>query len=241
MTAAAEQAKKTLLSWSTGKDSAWALHLLRQDPETAIVGLFTTVNEAFQRVAMHATRVDLLRLQARSVSLPVRIIPIPYPCTDEQYAAIMGSFTTQCAAEGIERMAFGDIFLRDVRDYREQQLRGTGIEPVFPLWGMPTADLAAAMLSAGIGAYVSCLDPKKVPPEFAGRRWSESLLEALPQGVDPCGENGEFHTVVVGGPMFREAITVEVGERVERDGFVFADVVPLTPAAPSARPGDVRA
>ena len=218
--------KKTLLSWSSGKDSAWALHSLRNDPEIDLAGLFTTVNETFGRVCMHATRLDLLHRQADAAGLPLHVINIPYPCGNEQYGAIMRSFIDESLADGIERMAFGDLFLQDVRDYRENQLLGTGITPIFPLWGIPTGTLAERMLASGMEAYVSCVDPGKLPAAFVGRRWSRTLLDEFAANVDPCGENGEFHTVVVGGPFFDSPIDVRIGETVERDGFVFADIIP---------------
>ncbi|HEY6000899.1 MAG TPA: ATP-binding protein [bacterium] len=220
--------RRTLLSWSSGKDAAWALHVLRDDPAIEVAGLFTVVNERHGRAAMHATRVELLERQAGAVGLPLRTIPIPDPCTDEQYRAAMGGFVATCVAEGVACMAFGDLFLQDVRTYRETQLAGTGIEPIFPLWGIPTAELAQRMLDAGLAAYVSCVDLAKLPADFAGRRWSRELLSALPPGCDPCGENGELHTVVVDGPMFRHAVPVAIGERLERAGFAFADIVPAS-------------
>ena len=219
--------KNTLLSWSSGKDSAWALHSLRNDPEIELLGLFTTVNETFGRVCMHATRLELLQRQAEAVGLPIHVINIPYPCDNDQYGAIMKSFIDQSLADGIECMAFGDLFLQDVRDYRENQLLGTGITPIFPLWGIPTGTLAQRMLKSGTEAYISCVDPRKIPAAFAGRRWSLALLDEFAATVDPCGENGEFHTVVVDGPFFNNPIHVHIGETVERDGFVFADIIPV--------------
>ncbi|MBN1670568.1 MAG: adenine nucleotide alpha hydrolase [Kiritimatiellae bacterium] len=219
--------KQVLLSWSSGKDSAWALHLLRRDPAVEVVGLFSVLNARFNRVSMHATRADLLRRQAQAAGLPLETIKLPDPCTMEQCDAVMGEFVAGCAAKGIERMAFGDLFLEDVRGYREKQMAGTGIEPLFPLWGMPSAELAEGMLAAGLVAYLSSVDLKKLPVSFAGRRWSHELLRELPAGVDPCGENGELHTVVAAGPMFAAPIAVEVGEIVERNGFAYADIVPV--------------
>jgi uncharacterized protein (TIGR00290 family) len=220
--------KKTLLSWSSGKDSAWALHLLQQDHRIELLGLFTVMNQKYNRVSMHATRLELLERQAAAVGLPLRTINLPNPCTFEQCDVIMRQFVTESAAQGIECMAFGDLFLEDVRKYREKQLRGTGIDPVFPLWAMPTRELAEQMLSAGLNAYVSSVDLKKLPSSFAGRKWSRELIAELPQGCDPCGENGEIHTVSVGGPMFRKAIPVTIGEIVERNGFAYADIIPMS-------------
>jgi len=215
------------VSWSSGKDSAWALHALRRDPEVEVVGLFSTINERYQRVAMHATRVELLQRQAGAVGLPIQTISLPDPCTNEQYDAIMGGFIQNSVGTGIECMAFGDLFLADIRAYRENQLRATGIEPVFPLWGMPTGELAERMLAAGVEAYVSSVDLKKLPVRFVGRRWSRQLLAEFPPEIDPCGENGEIHTVIVNGPMFSHSIPVQIGEIIERDGFAYADIIPL--------------
>ena len=219
--------KKTLLSWSSGKDSAWAFHLLRQSPGLEVVGLFTVVNRACQRVSMHATRMDLLHRQADAVDLPLQIIQLPDPCTKEECDALMSDFVATSASKGIECMAYGDLFLEDIRNYRESQLKGTRIEPLFPLWRIPTGDLAERMISAGLEAYVSSVDLKKLPAGFAGRKWGRELIAEFPKGIDPCGENGEIHTVVVAGPMFREAIPVTVGEVVERDGFAYADILSI--------------
>ena len=219
--------KRTLLSWSSGKDSAWALHLLRQDPDVEVLGLLTVVNQAYQRVSMHATRMELLHCQADGVDLPLQIINLPDPCTNEECGALMSDFVTNSASKGIECMAYGDLFLGEIRHYRENQLRGTGIEPLFPSWGIPTRALTEQMLSAGIQAYVSSVDLKKLPARFAGRKWARDLIAEFPEAIDPCGENGEIHTVVVGGPMFRETIPVTIGEIVERDGFAYADIIPL--------------
>lgn len=221
--------KKTLLSWSSGKDSAWALHVLRQAGDLDLRGLFTVINQKYQRVSMHAVRLELLQLQAEAAGLPLRVIEIPYPCSDEQYRAIMHTFVSEAVAAGTECMAFGDLYLPEVRAYRESRLQGTGIEPVFPLWELPTQGLAVQMLSAGMEAYLSCVDPSKLPAGLSGRQWSRELIAELPEGVDPCGENGEFHTVVVGGPMFSRRIPVTIGETVEREGFVFTDVIPQAP------------
>jgi uncharacterized protein (TIGR00290 family) len=218
---------KTLLSWSSGKDSAWALHVLRRDPAAELCGLFSVVNAKYQRVSMHATRLDLLRRQAEAAGLPLETVALPDPCSMEQCDAVMARFVGEAAERGIERMAFGDLFLADVRAYRERQLQGTGIEPLFPLWGVPSGELAERMLSAGVEAYVSSVDLKKLPARFAGRRWTRELLAELPAGTDPCGENGELHTVVTAGPMFSHPIPVRVGEIVERSGFAYADILPL--------------
>jgi uncharacterized protein (TIGR00290 family) len=219
--------KSTLLSWSSGKDSAWALHVLRQDPEIELAGLFTTVNAKHQRVAMHAVRLRLLELQAEAAGLPLRVLEIPDPCSNEQYEAVMRRFIDEAIANQVQCTAFGDLYLQDVRRYREKQLLPTGIAPLFPLWNKPTRELAGEMLAAGLRAFITCVDPRRLPRDCIGREWSNAFLDDLPADVDPCGENGEFHTVVVDGPMFRRPIPVRLGETVEREGFLFADVVPV--------------
>jgi uncharacterized protein (TIGR00290 family) len=219
--------KRTLLSWSSGKDSAWALHVLRQNPGIELLGLFTVMNKKYSRVSMHATRLELLQVQANAVGLSLQTIDLPDPCTNAQCDAIMKNFVAESSARGVECMAFGDLFLEDIRKYRENQLNGTGIEPAFPLWGIPTRELADQMLSAGLEAYVSSVDLKKLPSRFAGRRWSKDLIKDFPENCDPCGENGEIHTVAVGGPMFRKTVPVRVGEVIERNGFAYADIIPM--------------
>jgi uncharacterized protein (TIGR00290 family) len=219
--------KRTLLSWSSGKDSAWALHVLRQNPGIELLGLFTVMNKKYSRVSMHATRLELLQVQANAVGLSLQTIDLPDPCTNAQCDAIMKNFVAESSARGVECMAFGDLFLEDIRKYRENQLNGTGIEPAFPLWGIPTIELADQMLSAGLEAYVSSVDLKKLPSRFAGRRWSKDLIKDFPENCDPCGENGEIHTVAVGGPMFRKTVPVRVGEVIERNGFAYADIIPM--------------
>jgi len=214
--------RKTLVSFSSGKDSSWTLHVLQQDPEFEIVGLFSTLNREFNRVSMHSTRAHLLELQAAAAGLPLKTIDLPFPCPNDRYGEIMSRFTQEIRDEGIECIAFGDLYLRDVREYREKQLQDTGLQTVFPLWEIPTDQLADQMLEAGVEAYISSVDLKKLPADYAGRRWSRDL----PDDVDPCGENGEIHTIVVDGPMFQKRIDVEIGEVVERDGFAYADIVP---------------
>lgn len=216
--------KRALVSWSSGKDAAWALHVLRQRGEYEVAGLLTTMNEAFDRVAMHSTRREVLEAQAQAAGVSLRTIPLPWPCSNEQYEAAMREACAQAVAEGIEVIAFGDLFLEDVRAYREQKLKGTGLAPVFPLWGLPTDALAREMLASGLRARIVCVDPAKLPKEFAGRDWDVSVLEAMPPECDPCAERGEFHTAAYAGPMFKQPITLENGEVVEREGFVFADV-----------------
>ncbi|MBL0522927.1 MULTISPECIES: adenine nucleotide alpha hydrolase [Aeromonas] len=220
--------KRVLLSWSSGKDCALALHRLRQDPAIEVVGLFTTLNQAFERVAMHGVRKQLLLQQAECVGLPIICIDLPWPCSNEDYARIMEGFIADVLAQGIRHMAFGDLFLEDVRAYRERQLAGTGIEPLFPLWGSKTPELAREMMAAGMKARISALDPKKLDAGLGGHDFDPALLAALPEGVDPCGENGEFHTLAYDGPMFRRPLAIRVGETVERDGFIFTDLLPVT-------------
>ena len=216
--------KKCLLSWSSGKDSAWALDVLWR-ADVPVVGLLTTINRAFDRVAMHAVRRSLLDAQARSIGIPLWPVPLPWPCSNEDYERIMADVCRQAKAEEIECVAFGDLFLPEVRAYRERQLEGTGLTPVFPLWGLPTDALAREMLAGGLQARITCVDPKVLPPTFAGREFDQALLADLPAGVDPCGEKGEFHTFAYDGPIFREPIPISTGEVVERDGFVFADLL----------------
>lgn len=217
---------KALVSWSSGKDSAWTLHVLRQAGRYDIRALLTTVNQRYERVAMHAVRIRLLRAQASAAGLPLWEVPLPDPCSNAEYEAVMREVVVRAQAEGITTIAFGDLFLDDIRGYRETQLAGTGIAPMFPLWRRPTRALAEEMIAAGLEATITCVDPRKLAPEFAGRRFDRALLDQLPQSVDACGENGEFHTFVHAGPMFSAPIAVRPGEVVERDGFVFADVLP---------------
>jgi uncharacterized protein (TIGR00290 family) len=215
---------RTLLSWSSGKDSAWALHVLRADPRVEVAGLLTTVNAEARRVAMHAVREELLDRQAAALGLPVVTLGIPSPCSNEEYDAVMRSAVARVRAEGIEAIAFGDLYLEDVRRYREERLRETGIAPIFPLWKRPTAALAREMVDAGLRAVLTSVDPRRLDRSFVGRTFDAALLADLPPDVDPCGENGEFHTFVFAGPMFPSPLDVETGPIVERDGFVFADV-----------------
>jgi len=213
------------VAWSTGKDSLWALHVARQMGTLEIAGLLTTVTETYQRVSMHAVRDELLDAQASSLRLPVYRVLISSPCSDEQYRVAMREAMGRARDAGVTRIIFGDLFLEDVRAYREERLRGTGIEPVFPLWGSNTRDLAEEMIEAGVQAYVTCLDPRVMPREMAGRAFDRAFLDELPEGVDPCGERGEFHTFVWNSPDFRRPIPVAVGQTVEREGFVFTDVL----------------
>ena len=216
---------QALLCWSSGKDSAWTLHMLRQRREVDVVGLLTTINDVHARVAMHAVRLALLEAQAEAVGLPLWQVPIPSPCSNQEYEAAMGEAIKKAIAAGITMMAFGDLFLEDVRRYREKQLSGTGLTPIFPIWGLPTDALARDMVAAGLKARLTCVDPKQLPASFAGREFDAALLADLPAGVDPCGERGEFHTFAYAGPMFQRPVPVQGGEIVERDGFVFADLL----------------
>lgn len=212
------------MSWSSGKDSAWALGLLLADPGVEVVGLLTTVNLEFGRVAMHAVRESLLEAQARAIGLPLHRVGLPFPCDNERYEEIMGRVVVEARERGVTHMAFGDLFLEDIRVYRERKLKGTGLEPIFPLWGRETRALAEEMVQGGLVSHLTCIDPAQLSPEFVGRRFDGALLRDLPEGVDPCGERGEFHSFVSQAPYFREAIDVELGERVLRDGFWFADL-----------------
>jgi uncharacterized protein (TIGR00290 family) len=214
------------MSWSSGKDSTLALHEARCAGEVEVTGLLTTVNSTAGRVAMHAVRRLLLEAQAAALGLPLHIVELPWPCPNEVYEQRMSAAVDAARQQGVERMVFGDLFLEDVRAYREASLAGTGITPVFPLWQRPTAVLAREMLARGIRAVITCVDPAQAPTSLAGRWYDEAVLEALPVGVDPCGENGEFHTFVADGPGFAYPLEVSIGETVERDGFVFTDVLP---------------
>ncbi len=215
---------KAWLSWSTGKDSAWALQTVRQAGEVEIVALLTTVNAVHARVAMHAVRESLLEAQARAVGLPLVKVPIPSPCSNAVYEAAMAEAMERARSEGVTRVVFGDLFLEDIRKYREEKMAACGMTPLFPIWGRDTERLARAMVESGLRAYITCVDPKKLDRAFAGRVFDARLLAALPAAVDPCGENGEFHTYACAGPMFPAAIPVQPGKVVERDGFVFADL-----------------
>jgi uncharacterized protein (TIGR00290 family) len=216
---------RVAVSWSSGKDSAWSLHLLRQDPNIEVVALVTTLNEQFDRVAMHAVRRELLELQAESLGVPLWTVPLPWPCSNEEYEARMRDLCARAVGAGIEAVAFGDLFLADIRAYREKQLAGTGLEPIFPVWQIPTAELARTMIASGLKAKITCIDPKVLPVEFAGRDFDAEFLADLPSGIDPCGENGEFHSFVYDGPGFARLIPVCSGEVVERDGFIFSDLI----------------
>jgi uncharacterized protein (TIGR00290 family) len=218
--------KKVLLSWSSGKDCAWSLKILRERGDVEVVALVTTLNAAANRVAMHAVRRALLEAQAERTGLPLWAVDLPWPCSNADYEERMRAVCDRAAAEGIAAVAFGDLFLEDVRAYRVRQMEGTGLELLFPAWGIPTDTLARDMIAAGVKAKITCVDPSKLPPSFAGRDFDRSFLDNLPAGVDPCGENGEFHSFVYEAPVFTSPIDVRTGEVAERDGFVFADVLP---------------
>ena len=215
---------KILVSWSSGKDSAWMLHVIRSEGLGTPAALLTTVNEAYDRVAMHGVRADVLRAQADAAGLPLVTIPIPSPCPNEIYEQRMAAAVTAAVADGFTHVAFGDLFLRDVRQYREDRLAGTGLTPIFPLWERPTSDLARTMIGGGLKAILTCVDQRVLPASFAGRAFDEQLLAELPATTDPCGERGEFHSCVIDGPMFARPLAVEGGEVVERGDFVFADL-----------------
>jgi uncharacterized protein (TIGR00290 family) len=226
---------KALLAWSSGKDSAWSLHVLRQQGGVEVAGLLTTMNESFGRVAMHAVRRELLEAQARAAGLPLRAVPIPYPCPNDVYERAMAGALAEARAAGIEAVAFGDLFLEDIRRYREERMAPTGLRPLFPLWGRPTRALAEEMIDGGLRARLTCVDPRALDASFAGRAFDHDLLAALPPEADPCGERGEFHTFAWDGPMFRQPVPVFLGEVVHRDGFVFADLLPETDVKQSAQ------
>ncbi len=216
---------KTLLSWSGGKDSAWALHTLRQNPHYNVAALLTTVNEQFNRVAIHGFREELLDRQASAVGLPVWKVPLPYPCANSDYESRMTAVCLRAVQEGFEAVAFGDLFLEDIRAYRIERLAGTGLEPVFPIWGLPTAQLAQRMVASGLRARITCLDPRHLSASFCGRIFDEKFLMDLPATVDPCGERGEFHSFAYAGPMFSQTISVDHTHSIEREGFVYGELV----------------
>lgn len=219
---------KSMLSWSSGKDSAWTLYNMQQDPDVEVVGLFTTINEAADRVAMHAVRRELLESQAHAAGLPIDVIPLPQPCSNEIYEQRMAGFLDTAIERGVENFAFGDLHLEDVRAYRERQFAGSDISLSFPIWGRDTRELSLAMLAAGLRAQITCIDPKQISEDFAGREYDKKFLDDLPDDVDRCGENGEFHSFAFAGPMFCTNIEFAIGDTVKRDGFVFTDLCPAS-------------
>jgi uncharacterized protein (TIGR00290 family) len=225
MTSGIGSRPKALIAWSSGKDSAWALHLARLVGDYDIVGALTTVTDTFGRVSIHGVREELLKAQLEAAGLPATIVRIPYPCSNEIYEARMAAAMQDAIAAGVTHVIFGDLFLRDIRDYREAKLKPVGVTPVFPVWELPTDALARDMIAGGVEAYLATVDLKKLPASFAGRRFELQLLADLPAGVDPCGENGEFHTFVAAGPMMQGRVAVRVGAMVERDGYAYADLV----------------
>lgn len=225
------QKPKALIAWSSGKDSAWSLHEVRRAGDYDVVGALTTVTDTFSRVSMHGVREELLAAQLAAAGLSPITVRIPFPCPNEVYEARMAAAVTEARSAGITHIIFGDLFLEDVRAYREQKLAGTGITPLFPLWGRPTAALAREMIDGGLETYLVSIDLKQLPKEFAGRRFDHALLDELPADADPCGEKGEFHSCVVAGPMFARKIAVTLGDVVEREGFAFADLLIPPPLA----------
>ena len=215
---------KILLSWSSGKDSAWTLHVLNQRHPGAVAGLLTTVNEAMDRVAMHGVRREVLEAQARAARLPLRVVDIPHPCPNEIYEQRMGAAVSAAVADGFTHVAFGDLYLQDIRRYREERLAGSGLTPLFPLWEIPTRTLAREMIAGGLRARIACVDTRVLDARFVGRSFDDSLLDDLPASVDPCGENGEFHTCVYDGPMFHELMDLEPGRLETREPFTWADL-----------------
>jgi len=216
----------TVVSWSSGKDCAFALHQVRSQGLGEVIGLLTTLNEENDRVAMHGVRRELLQMQLDALGLPAEMVLLPMPCDDQTYRQRIGSCMDRLRERGVQQVVFGDLFLEDIRRYREEQMQGSGIAPVFPLWQRDTGQLARDMIRCGLRAVVTCVDRRVLPAEYAGRWYDNAFLEDLPPGVDPCGENGEFHTLVTAGPMLTQPIAVQVGRQVCRGDFVFTDVLP---------------
>lgn len=218
--------KRTLLAWSSGKDSAWSLHVLRSRPEFEVVGLFTTVHEDAGQVAVHAVPVELLVAQARAAGVALHKVPIPRPCPNAAYEAAIAAFVSQAKSDGVTHVAFGDLFLEDIRRYREKQFAESGMQLVFPLWGLPTRQLAEEMTASGLRAWIVCVDAKQAPREWAGRVFDAEFVAAIPEGIDPCGERGEFHTFAFAGPMFDREVEVRLAGTAEREGFLYANLRP---------------
>jgi uncharacterized protein (TIGR00290 family) len=229
--------KRVVVSWSGGKDSAWTLHTLRQQrKEYVVIGLLTSINQQFNRIAIHGVRRELLEAQALAVGLPLWIVPLPSPCSNEHYERRMINALHFMQRLGIDAIAFGDLYLQDIRSYRESRFGTLGLELLFPIWGIPTKDLSRVMIEGGLKARLTCVDPRAVPAEYAGREYDQRLLHNLPPSVDPCAENGEFHTFVYDGPMLRDRLAIKTGETVERDGFVFADLLLASQEVPRKVP-----
>jgi uncharacterized protein (TIGR00290 family) len=218
--------KKILLSWSSGKDSAWALHVLQQQKDVEIVGLFCTYNEKFERGAMHGVRTELIKQQAENIGLPLQLIPIPDPCSEADYKKIMSGFVAGAKSMKIEAIAFGDLYLEWIRSYRIANLEESGISAIFPLWGLDTKKLSEEMVNSGLRAKITSIDPEYLSADFAGHDYDKTFLEQIPDSVDPCGENGEFHSFVYDGPMFRSKVNVCTGDTVTRNGFIYTDILP---------------
>jgi uncharacterized protein (TIGR00290 family) len=223
--------KRILLSWSGGKDSAWALHLLRKQAQYEVVALVTTINRHFSRVAIHGYREELLEQQAAAAGLPLWKVDLPFPCTNANFESAMAVIWERAIAEKIHGVAFGDLFLEDIRAYRIAQLASTGLEPIFPVWGIPTDLLARQMIDSGLRAHLTCVDPRSLTSSFAGRTFDAALLADLPPGVDPCGERGEFHTFAFAGPMFSRTVAVTPAQTIERDNFIYAELLPTPGSA----------
>jgi uncharacterized protein (TIGR00290 family) len=229
---------KILLSWSSGKDSAWALHVLNRQHPGAVAALLTTVNEAMDRVAMHGVRREVLEAQARAARLSLRVVDIPHPCPNEIYEQRMRAAVAAAVADGFTHVAFGDLYLQDVRRYREERLEGSGLTPLFPLWEVPTRTLAREMIAGGLRARIACVDTRVLDQRFVGRSFDDSLLDDLPASVDPCGENGEFHTCVHDGPMFHELMDLEPGRLETREPFTWADLTLRVRSGPAPSTAD---
>jgi uncharacterized protein (TIGR00290 family) len=216
--------RRVLVSWSSGKDSAWMVHELRRAPGVRLDGLLTAFNQQFGRVAMHAVRRELVEAQAEAAGLPLFPVDLPWPCSNEEYERLMARAVAEAVARGVTHVAFGDLFLEDVRRYRESRLEGSGLEPMFPLWARPTPELARIMIAGGLRARLTAVDPQALDRSLAGAEFDTELLGRLPSSVDPCGERGEFHSFAYAGPMFDHPVAIESGETIQRDGFVFHDL-----------------
>lgn len=216
---------KVVVSWSSGKDCAYALHQVRTEEEFEVVGLLTTINSENDRIAMHGVRKELLQKQMAALGLPAEMVMLPMPCDNETYRRLVGGTIEVLRERGVQNVVFGDLFLEEIRQYREEQMQGSGLGSIFPLWLRDTGQLSRDMVDSGLHAVVTCVDQRALSAEFVGRQYDHTLLDDLPAGVDPCGENGEFHTLVIDGPMFSSGLNVEIGEKVTHGDFAFADVL----------------